>query len=110
VHSKFPRLNHCFKYSFASGRANALVFESGGGVTLATPVHEGYVLNKAMIKSTFAGEELTQLMYQSLTSRGTVIRPHYMLDKKVTGDKVSSVTVKDLPNVDKSYHEYEVMV
>lgn len=32
--------------AFASGKANALVVEAGAGMTLATPVHDGYVLQK----------------------------------------------------------------
>jgi len=86
------------------------VLESGGGVTLATPVHDGYVLSKAMIKSPLAGEELTQYMFNNLASRGTIIRPNYMLNKRVANDQVTGVTVKDLPNATKSFNEYEVMV
>eukprot|EP01122_Echinamoeba_exundans_P013103 TRINITY_DN5665_c0_g1_i1.p1 TRINITY_DN5665_c0_g1~~TRINITY_DN5665_c0_g1_i1.p1 ORF type:complete len:210 (-),score=62.07 TRINITY_DN5665_c0_g1_i1:46-675(-) len=32
--------------AFASGKANALVVEAGAGMTCATPVHDGYVLQK----------------------------------------------------------------
>lgn len=39
--------------SFASGRSTALVLESGGGFTAATPVHDGYVLTKCKYTSLF---------------------------------------------------------
>lgn len=34
--------------SFSVGRATSLVLDSGGGVTTAVPVHDGFVLHKGM--------------------------------------------------------------
>ncbi|THG18587.1 hypothetical protein TEA_019141 [Camellia sinensis var. sinensis] len=56
--------------SFASGRATSLVVDSGGGSTTIAPVHDGYVLQKAVQSSPIGGEFLTDCLMKSLESKG----------------------------------------
>lgn len=40
-------------------------------------VHDGYVLQKSIIRSPLAGHVLTQCMLQSVRARGAEVRPRY---------------------------------
>ncbi|CAK7349750.1 unnamed protein product [Dovyalis caffra] len=55
--------------SFASGRATSLVVDSGGGSTTIAPVHDGYVLQKAVASSPIGGELLTDCLLKSLENK-----------------------------------------
>jgi len=69
--------------AFASGKASALILDSGGGITASVPVHDGYALKKATMYSGLAGERLTQEYYKLLTERkGKNIVPYYQINKK----------------------------
>jgi actin-like protein 6A len=97
--------------AFASGKASALVLDSGGGVTSATPVHDGYVLQKCIVKSSLAGDLLTQEYRSILEKRGVQIRPHFMIKskKEVEGRTGQfEVQLKDLPNTTASYRDYAI--
>ena len=63
---------------YAAGRTTGLVLSSGGGVTSATPVYEGYELNHATLRMSgkhmittedVCGAELTEFMNRLLTER-----------------------------------------
>lgn len=45
--------------SFACGRSTALVLDIGATQTLATPVHEGYALQKCIINHNVGGQTIT---------------------------------------------------
>lgn len=45
--------------SFACGRSTALVLDSGYKSTIATPVHDGYALQKSIVKHAIGGETLS---------------------------------------------------
>jgi len=69
--------------AFAAGRATALVLDVGGGVTKASPVHDGYILKKGVIKNKLGGDALTEYLSRQLADKHKVqIKPHYMLEKK----------------------------
>uniref|UniRef100_A0A803MIA2 Actin-related protein 4 n=1 Tax=Chenopodium quinoa TaxID=63459 RepID=A0A803MIA2_CHEQI len=68
--------------SFASGRATSLVVDSGGGSTTVAPVHDGYVLQKAVLTSPIGGEFLTDCLTKSLESKGIIIKPRYSFKRK----------------------------
>ena len=46
-------------YSFANGRSTALVIDSGATHTTVTPVHEGYVLQGAVVRTPLGGDYIT---------------------------------------------------
>lgn len=68
--------------AFASGRATALVLDLGGSCSRVSPVHDGYILKKGVIKNKLAGDALTEYMGRTIQSRGSVVKPHYTMNDK----------------------------
>ena len=46
--------------SFACGRSTAIVLDSGYQTTTATPVHDGYALQKCILKNNIGGATITK--------------------------------------------------
>ncbi|KAF3448878.1 hypothetical protein FNV43_RR09594 [Rhamnella rubrinervis] len=96
--------------SFASGRATSLVVDSGGGSTTVAPVHDGYVLQKAVASSPIGGEFLTDCLMKSLESKGIMIKPRYSFKRKeIRPGEFQTVDV-DFPNTTESYKLYSQRV
>ncbi|CAL5374340.1 unnamed protein product [Camellia sinensis] len=100
--------------SFASGRATSLVVDSGGGSTTIAPVHDGYVLQKAVQSSPIGGEFLTDCLMKSLESKGLtvshcfeilrrLIKPRYSFKRKEIRPGEFQTVDLDLPNTTESY-------
>ena len=68
--------------AFANGRSTGLVLDSGSSHTSAVPVHEGYVLQQAIVKSPLAGDFMTMQCRQLLNERVGEIVPPYMIAGK----------------------------
>jgi len=94
--------------SFASGRATALVLDSGGGVTAAVPVHDGYVLSKGIVKSSLAGNMLTDIYSKVLLEAKTSIQPSYSITKKEIKPGQFQISIKDFPETTPSFHSFAV--
>lgn len=92
--------------SFASGRATSLVVDSGGGSTTVAPVHDGYVLQKAVATSAIGGEFLTECMMKSLESKGITIKPRYSFKRKEIRPGEFQTVDLDFPNTTESYRLY----
>lgn len=82
--------------AFSCGRSTAVVLDSGGGSTCVAPVHEGYVLQKAVVRSPLCGEKINDYILSVLETKGVNVRPSYMLNKKV-GKDGSILKVLDAP-------------
>ncbi|KAK6925230.1 Actin family [Dillenia turbinata] len=96
--------------AFASGRATALVVDGGGGSTTVAPVHDGYVLQKAVSSSPIGGEFLTECLLKSLESKGLTIKPRYSFKRKeIRRGEFQTVDV-DFPNTTESYKLYSQRV
>mmetsp|Transcript_54 Transcript_54/g.164 ORF Transcript_54/g.164 Transcript_54/m.164 type:complete len:447 (-) Transcript_54:244-1584(-) len=94
--------------AFSCGRSTAVVLDSGGGSTCVSPVHDGYVLQRAVVKSHFSGERLTQYLLNTIESKGANVRPAYQVQKKV-GKDGALVKVTDVPGIEgttESYRKY----
>ncbi|KAL8135526.1 hypothetical protein AgCh_010246 [Apium graveolens] len=92
--------------SFASGRATSLVVDSGGGSTTIAPVHDGYVLQKAVISSPIGGEFLTDCLIKSLESKGLNIKPRYAFKRKeIRPGEFQTVDI-NFPQTTESYRLY----
>ncbi|GAA0147424.1 hypothetical protein Leryth_011964 [Lithospermum erythrorhizon] len=92
--------------SFASGRATSLVVDSGGGSTTITPVHDGFVLQKAVASSPIGGEFLTDCLIKSLEQKGITIKPRYSFKRKEVRPGEFQVVDLDFPNTTESYKLY----
>merc|ERR1719225_594518 len=96
--------------AFANGRSTALVVDSGSTHTSAVPVHDGYVIQHAIVKSPLGADFLTGQCQQFLQDGGLEIVPPYMIkDKKevAEGHKAQWTRKSVLPEVTKSWHDYQ---
>ncbi|KAK4787891.1 hypothetical protein SAY86_011724 [Trapa natans] len=96
--------------SFASGRATSLVVDCGGGSTTVAPVHDGYVLQKAVTSSPIGGEFLTDCLMKSLESKRIKIKPRYSFKRKEIRQGDFQTVDIDFPNTTESYRLYSQRV
>ncbi|KAJ4713353.1 Actin-related protein [Melia azedarach] len=96
--------------SFALGRATSLVVDCGGGSTTVAPVHDGYVLQKAVMTSPIGGEFLTNCLMKSLESKGVTIKPRYSFKRKEIRPSEFQIVDIDFPNTTESYKLYSQRV
>ncbi|XP_037825139.1 actin-like protein 6B [Lucilia sericata] len=95
--------------AFASGRATALVVDSGATHTSAVPVHEGYVLSQAVVKSPLGGDYLSMQCRQHLEKAGIDLTPAYNIASKdvVKERDTPRFTTRKLPeNLTQSWQNY----
>lgn len=95
------------------GRATALVLDSGGGVTSAVPVYDGFVLKRGILHQTVAGDMLAnQIKRQLKTDLDYTITPHYKIAKKspVQTDQKPELQLRDLQGITDSFNEYQTTV
>lgn len=95
--------------AFASGRATALVVDSGATHTSAVPVHEGYVLSQAVVKSPLGGDYLSLQCRQYLEAQGINLTPSYSIaGKDVVKERDNArFTLRKLPeNLTSSWQQY----
>jgi actin-related protein len=64
-------------------RSNGLVIDSGATQTSAVPVHDGYVLQQAIVKSPLAGDFITAQCRQMFEEANIEVVPPYMIASKV---------------------------
>ncbi|GLJ32671.1 hypothetical protein SUGI_0657350 [Cryptomeria japonica] len=95
--------------SFASGRATSLVVDCGGGPTTVAAVHDGYVLQKAVVSSPIGGEVLTECLMKSLESKGITLRPRYSFKRKEVRPGEFQIIDTDFPDTSESYKRYSQM-
>lgn len=96
--------------SFASGRPTSLVVDCGGGSTTVAAVHDGYVLQKAVVSSPIGGEVLTDCLMRSLESKGILVRPRYSFKRKEVRPGEFQIVDLDFPNTTASYKRYSQMI
>eukprot|EP00033_Pygsuia_biforma_P003560 GCRY01003895.1.p1 GENE.GCRY01003895.1~~GCRY01003895.1.p1 ORF type:complete len:447 (+),score=133.87 GCRY01003895.1:195-1535(+) len=90
--------------SFASGRSTALVLDVGSSAVTAVPVHEGYVLTKAITSSPIGGSMLDTIFQEYLAGSGVVVRGSHEFKKKPTAKRrVYAAQPQDQTGVRDSY-------
>lgn len=68
--------------AFSCGRSTCLVFDSGHSSTYAVPVHDGYALQKALVKFDVAGSWVTNELLRHVEGNlGVSVVPHYKFVK-----------------------------
>lgn len=96
--------------SFANGRSTALVVDSGATHTSVVPVHDGYALQGAVVKTPLAGDFITAQCQRFMDEMGVEVVPSYMVASKdpVKERAPASYVKKNVPAVTKSFHQYMV--
>ncbi|TPX59709.1 hypothetical protein PhCBS80983_g02298 [Powellomyces hirtus] len=96
--------------AFAAGRSTALVLDSGGSMTSAVPVVDGYVLKKAIQKQPFAGRYVSNQALLHLKARGISVTPQYLVSNKAAVDagQPAKFDLRERPNTSPSYHNLAV--
>ncbi len=99
--------------AFANGRSTGLVIDSGATHTSAVPVHDGYVLQQAIVKSPLGGDFITAQSRRFLEEEEKVeiVAPYQIASKEESqnpGDAPVWTKRKNLPEVTKSWHNYQV--
>lgn len=95
--------------AFANGRSTGLVLDSGATHTSAVPVHDGYVLQHAIVKSPLGGDFLINQASSFLKDNNVEIIPPYMIaDKKEVkeGARAQWTRRPNLPEVTQSWYNY----
>jgi actin-related protein len=97
--------------AFANGRSTGIVVDSGASQTSAVPVHDGYVIGQAIVKSPLAGDFITMQCRNHLEEKGIEIIPPYLIESKepVKESEPAKWTKKTkIPEVTKSWHNLMV--
>merc|ERR1712150_114688 len=91
--------------AFAHGRSTGLVLDSGATHTSAVPVHDGYVLQKGVVRSPVASDILTRQCADIINEWDAEVHPAYCIKSKteVKEGEPPNCTLKELPE---SYKEY----
>lgn len=96
--------------SFSCGRSTAIIVDSGNKTTYATPVHDGYALQKCIIKYDIGGATLTNdLMNWIENDKRLEVIPRFGFKKKfqnVNGVETFDTTKIDTTHVHPSYMQW----
>jgi len=99
--------------SFACGRSTAIVLDSGADFTTATPVHDGYALQKCTLRNNIGGNYIAEKLSKWITEEKSVeIKPRFTFNRKFTNvDGVENFTTTPIENVncDPGYYKYSQM-
>lgn len=93
---------------FANGRATGLVVELGAGTTTTVPVHEGFVLQKAVNRSPVAGNFLSQQFQAKFETRlsGKPLLPASQISKKRNAKGALKVETLNVDSYHPSYNSF----
>ncbi|XP_054710495.1 actin-like protein 6B [Uloborus diversus] len=97
--------------AFANGRSTGIVVDSGASQTSAVPVHDGYVLAQAIVKSPLAGDFVSMQCKQYFEENHIEIVPPCMIASKEAvkeNDTPKWVRKPNLPEVTKSWNNYMI--
>lgn len=97
--------------AFANGRSTGLVLDSGASHSSAIPVHEGYVLQQAIVRQPYGGDYITQLCRQHFEHKGIEIVPSHLIASKEPvkeGEIPRWVKKKNLPPLTKTWNDYAI--
>lgn len=99
--------------AFANGRPTCLVVDSGATHTSAVPVHDGFVLTQAVVKSPVGGDYLSMQCRNHLEEKGIEIVPPYMVASKEITKTDEAANWKrqfGLPKLTESWQNYMIKV
>lgn len=98
--------------ALATGRHTALVLDCGAAWSTATPVYEGYVLNKnkTLQRQQFAGSAISAEVLKQFEKLGIDVVPQYMVSKKfpVGAGEPAHYVKAARENTSDSFHKAQV--
>ncbi|KAI8974285.1 actin family [Pilobolus umbonatus] len=97
--------------AFSVGRATGLVLDSGGSVTSAVPVYDGYVLKKGVLHQSIAGNLISQQIREYLQKDlHLAVTPLYKIASRrpVLAGASPQVQLRNRPNTTSSFNDYQV--
>ena len=103
------------------------VVDCGAALSVVCPVHDGYVLQKALVKNLIAGDRISEELLKVLLANKTKnkknsnsvqffrkksleIRPLYSIARKEVERGKIEVTIKDFPKTTESYRNFQILV
>ena len=93
--------------AFSCGRSTAVILDSGHRQTIATPVHDGFALQKCIIKHDIGGAYLTQELLGYIENGKKIeVNPRFSFKKRLVknnGQEGFDVTKVDSSQVHPSY-------
>eukprot|EP00638_Chattonella_subsalsa_P020250 CAMPEP_0117884676 /NCGR_PEP_ID=MMETSP0950-20121206/19065_1 /TAXON_ID=44440 /ORGANISM="Chattonella subsalsa, Strain CCMP2191" /LENGTH=431 /DNA_ID=CAMNT_0005741175 /DNA_START=11 /DNA_END=1306 /DNA_ORIENTATION=- len=92
---------------FASGRTSGVVADIGGEVTTITPVSDGWVESKGIVKSLIAGNTVNKYLHYILEKKGQNFTPKYSRRKKVRINETGK-SKESISQVHSSYNDFLV--
>ena len=96
--------------AFANSRTSGLVLDCGAVHTTAIPIHDGYVLHKAVAQSPIGGEFIMNQCRHLLEEQLNIeLVPYYMIKSKeaVKANEPAKYTKRpDLRNLTESYRKF----
>jgi len=94
--------------AFAHGRSTGLVLDSGATHTSAIPVHDGYVLQKGIVRSPVASDILTTQCSELIKEWDVDLVPAYKVKSKVEvgEEEEPDFVLRDLPELTDTYENY----
>ena len=96
--------------SFACGRSTAIVLDSGADFTTATPVHDGYALQKCTLRNNLGGNFITEKLNKWITEeKATEVKPRFTFTRKfsnIDGVENFTTTPVEVANCDPAYFKY----
>ncbi|KAG0735421.1 hypothetical protein G6F57_003899 [Rhizopus arrhizus] len=97
--------------AFSVGRATALVLDSGGSVTSAVPVYDGYVLKKGILHQSIGGDLLSEQIKEHLKNDLQLnLTPPFKISSKkpVEAGQQPQIQLRDRANTTKSFEDYHI--
>ncbi|KTW26481.1 hypothetical protein T552_02962 [Pneumocystis carinii B80] len=95
--------------SFANGKSTALILDVGAQVASVTPIYDGLVLKRGVMKQNIAGNYLSAQARAYFSRANIPIVPHYMVKKKVPVDieAPSRAELRKFSNICESFHVFQ---
>lgn len=89
--------------AFGAGRASALVLDFGASQLSVTPVHDGMILKKGIVKANLGGNYMSSQVRAMLATnepQPITVTPHYLIKSKqpVDAGQTANVVFKEFPS------------
>lgn len=95
--------------SFANGKSTALILDVGAEVASVTPIYDGLVLKRGVMKQNLAGNYLSAQTRAYFSRSNISITPHYMVKKKcpVAERAPPKAELRKFSNISDSFHVFQ---